>query len=225
MCARLISRLNAAIDFASFDFGHLETLEKVRGRIGFSILRPTHSRFLPARFNSLANVPLHHVKFINRKKISHPFLFQRQNKTLQNSRINRKKNSKVWLFFFNFLQKKKKDLKLSYRRTSIRRDKPSRRKMERERKEGEVGEVARGVADESEGAKKKVGPVNGTWFKAKYYDRGHISRTRPVPMFTLAPWRGGGEGWAVSRADMFATVYYRDAGMGHALRNIDLMRE
>lgn len=44
-------------------------------------------------------------------------------------------------------------------------------------------------------------------------------------MFTLGSWRGGGEGWAVSRADMFATVYYRDAGMGQALRNIDLMRE
>lgn len=223
MCARLISRLNAAIDFASFDFGHLETLEKVRGRIGFSILRPTHSRFLPARFNSLANVPLHHVKFINRKKISHPFLFRRRK--IKRFKILALIEKKIRKYDFLISFRKKKDLKLSYRRTSIRRDKPSRRKMERERKEGEVGEVARGVADESEGAKKKVGPVNGTWFKAKYYDRGHISRTRPVPMFTLAPWRGGGEGWAVSRADMFATVYYRDAGMGHALRNIDLMRE
>lgn len=42
-------------------------------------------------------------------------------------------------------------------------EKDEKKNEEREReREGEVGEVARGVADESEGAKKKVGPVNGT---------------------------------------------------------------
>lgn len=59
----------------------------------------------------------------------------------------------------------------------------------------EVG--ARGVADESEGAK-KVGPVNGTWFKAKYYDREHISRASR-PGFTLA--RRRGTGVAATRRD------------------------
>lgn len=60
--------------------------------------------------------------------------------------------------------KKKENLKLSYRQTSIKRGKPSRRKTRRKmkREREREGEVARGVADESEGAKKKVGPVNGT---------------------------------------------------------------
>ena len=158
--------MNAAIDFASFDFGHLETLEKVRGRIGFSILRPTHSRFLPARFNSLANVPLYRVKFINRKKISHPFLFRRRK--IKRFKIIivliEEKAIRKYDFLISFRKKRPKTLVSSNfnKKGQTLSEKNGERERERERKEGEVGEVARGVADESEGAKKKVGPVNGT---------------------------------------------------------------
>lgn len=82
----------------------------------------------------------------DRKKFSIHFYFNNNKlSTFQNSRINRKKSdSKICLFNFRLLRKEK-NLKLSYRQTSIRRGKPSRRKtgrkIEREREKRERGKL------------------------------------------------------------------------------------
>lgn len=132
MCARLISRLNAAIDFASFDLGQLETLEKVRGRIGFSILRPTLDTLpISSCPIQILSRKIYHAASDCKKFSIHFYFNNNKLSTFQNSRINRKKSdSKICLFNFRLLRKEK-NLKLSYRQTSIRRGKPSRRKTER----------------------------------------------------------------------------------------------